>query len=60
MTRSCANFLFSSAVSVLMAKSATLNFPISMPLSRSDRHSAVQGAAKALTNQASTTACLLR
>ena len=58
MPRDCANALFVSGGSTLTAKYAASNDRMSSPLSRSDRHSAVQGPVNAFANHASTTACL--
>ena len=60
MPSDCAKALFVSGVSTLTEKNATSKEPMSSPLSRSDRHCAVQGPVKALTNHASTTACFPR
>ena len=60
MPSDCAKASFVSGVSTLTEKYATSKERMSSPLSRSDRHWAVQGAVKALTNHASTTACFPR
>jgi hypothetical protein len=60
MPSDCAKALFVSASSTLTEKYATSNDRISSPLSRSDRHWAVQGPVNAFTNHASTTACFPR